>query len=59
VFKDDLGPFMHTPLPRDQYLDVRTKALPRLCHATGVESGLCIYYDTNSGAVFEVFQNGS
>jgi hypothetical protein len=59
VFKDDLGAFMHTPLDRAQYIDVRAKALPRLCHATGIESGLCIYYDPASGSVIEVFQSGA
>ena len=58
TFKDDLGPYMHTPLQRDQYVDVRNKALPRLCHAIGLESGLCIYYDASSGVAFEVFQSG-
>jgi len=59
VFRDSLGAFMHTPFERDQYLDIRAKALPRLCHATGVESGVCIYYDPASGSVSEVFQSGA
>jgi hypothetical protein len=59
VFKESLGAFMHTPFDRDQYLEIRGKGYPRLCHATGIESGLCVYYDPSTGAVFKVFESGA
>jgi hypothetical protein len=59
VFQDDLGAFMHTPFPRDQYLEIRSKEYPRACYATGFESGECVYYDTNTGVVFKVFDSGA
>ena len=58
IYETSLGPFMSTPFDRDQYLDIRAKAFPRLCYATGIDSGLCIYYDVNSGEVSEVLKNG-
>jgi hypothetical protein len=59
VYKDSLGPFMSTPFDRDRYLEIRAKAYPRLCFATGVDSGACIYFDTGSGQAFEVLENGA
>ena len=59
IFKDSLGAFMQTPFDRDQYLEIRAKALPRLCHATGIESGLCIYYDPSTGVAAKVFESGA
>lgn len=59
AFTDNLGAFMSTPLPREQYLDVRGRGAPRLCFATGIESGTCIYYDPQSRAAEKVLETGS
>jgi hypothetical protein len=59
AFTDQLGPFMSTPLPREQYLDVRSKGLPRLCFSTGIDSGTCIYYDAQTNAATKVLETGS
>ncbi len=59
AFPDQLGPFMSTPLPREQYLDVRSKGLPRLCFPTGIDSGTCIYYDAQANAAVKVLDTGS
>jgi hypothetical protein len=59
AFTDQLGPFMSTPLPREQYLDVRSKGAPRLCFSTGIDSGTCIYYDAQANAAMKVLETGS
>jgi hypothetical protein len=58
AFKDQLGAFMTTPFDRDSYLDLRARAAPRLCFATGVSSGQCIYYDAKSGTAPKVLETG-
>jgi hypothetical protein len=59
VFKDQLGAFLSTPFEREQYLDIRRKAAPRLCFATGLDSGECIYYDAQNGAAVKVLETGA
>jgi hypothetical protein len=54
AFKDQLSAFMTTPFDRDAYLDIRAKGAPRLCFATGVSSGQCLYYDVKAGAAPKV-----
>ncbi len=58
AFKDQLGAFMMTPFERDQYLDIRTKAAPRLCFAAGIDRGECIYYDPQTGEAMKVLETG-
>jgi hypothetical protein len=50
---------MSTPLPREQYLEVRTKGLPRLCFSTSIDSGTCIYYDAQAATATKVLETGS
>lgn len=59
AFKDQLGAFMTTPFDRDTYLDIRARGAPRLCFATGVSSGQCIYYDAKSGTAPKVLETGA
>jgi hypothetical protein len=59
AFTEQLGAFMSTPLPREQYLDVRSKGAPRLCFATGIEGGTCIYYDAQANTSLKVLDTGS
>jgi hypothetical protein len=58
VFTDQLGAFERSPFDRDAYIEIRNKAYPRLCYATGIESGECVYLDTASGAVLKVYESG-
>jgi hypothetical protein len=59
AFTEQLGAFMSTPFVREEYLDIRRKALPRLCFATGIESGTCIYYDAQANSAAKVLDTGS
>ncbi len=58
VFAGELGAYMSTPYDREAYNEIRNKAYPRLCHATSMESGACVYVDTQTGVVFKVFESG-
>lgn len=58
AFKDQLGAFMTTPFERDQYLDIRSKGVPRLCFAAGIDRGECIYYDPQTGEAAKVLETG-
>ncbi len=57
VFTEQLSAVERTPYDRDAYLDLRNKALPRLCYATGIESGECIYLDA-TGVAFKIYESG-
>lgn len=59
AFTEQLGAFMATPLSREQYLEVRSKGVPRLCFATGIEGGTCVYYDAAANAATKVLDTGS
>jgi hypothetical protein len=58
AFTDKLGPFLSTPFTRDRYLEIRAKAAARLCYATGIGRGECIYYDAESGSAQKVLDSG-
>ncbi len=59
AFTDQLGAFMSTPFAREEYLEIRRKALPRLCFATGIETGACLYYDAQTNLAARVLDTGS
>ncbi|MGE3302452.1 MAG: hypothetical protein AB7M12_05005 [Hyphomonadaceae bacterium] len=59
VFKDQLGGLNATPLPREQYLDVRRQGAPRLCFAADAETIDCIYYDAQKGEARKILEIGS
>jgi hypothetical protein len=58
VFTEQLSAFERSPYDRDAYLELRGKGFPRLCYATGIESGECIYLDTATGVAFKVYESG-
>jgi hypothetical protein len=58
AFADSLGAFLATPFQRDQYLDIRARAAPRLCLATGIAHSQCIYYDAQAGDAVKVLESG-
>jgi hypothetical protein len=58
AFADSLGAFLSTPFARDQYLDIRNRAVPRLCFASGVAHSQCVYYDAQSGDAIKVLESG-
>ena len=58
AFKDQLSAFMTTPFSREEYLDIRARGAPRLCFATGVSSGQCLYFDARNGAAPKILDTG-
>lgn len=58
AFADSLGAFLATPFERDQYLDIRNRAAPRLCFASGVARSQCVFYDAQSGVAIKVLDSG-
>lgn len=58
AFADSLGAFLSTPFERDQYLDIRNRAVPRLCFASGVARSQCVFYDAQSGDAIKVLDSG-
>jgi hypothetical protein len=58
AFADSLGAFLSTPFQRDQYLDVRNRAAPRLCFASGIARSECVFYDAQAGEAVKVLESG-